>query len=731
MVSAVDFEVLISALLPTGSFGTVGEEPSYSKLIRGTNFILAANNPVSYEDIRLVAPSVFYDAYIFIASARNLDNTFLYTKEEAFEMMRFPEGTLPPENQGDRYNTYATGVHGYIAKLIAAELIRRIPLNNSSIKQVDVAEAIQTQAYKGLERIINLYTTTSVEENTEIDIKNKRPGIYISHALNKATIEESAFSIPDNGSSPPTFDGVVNLSSSVNTVDVVSYPDENTTGFCYVYMTGQAYDADKDAVLSAADVRTSASVSFKIETAIEIEEGSDLDSTIALISEGINSQTLEQASINSNTVANILVSPNTGGYVNTTVNRIKKQIYPETETFKNRIAVFNLLHKINRLEFSVRRLSSKVSTELIILSLYTCNTDVLEDYYQNRITLNQLKKDENTSLGIDSLLLGQSNYYGALEKKATVSLLLNVDKGNVATVSIKADSNNSSSSENADSIATSSSLSSIDTFYFSAINPIDPNSTNPQPFTGFSSDLIMRVSSSTYKTQVPLNIKVDLTTEPILVAEEAGIEVASRMVDAIYKYTRETNINQEVGDNSNILGVLLGEYENTYLNINRTANTVTELPLQEGKVLDDGIVNSGRFISSRKQLEIEKDEVSGRCQIVAFKYRKEEFNVVVDIIKVPSELWIATGNYMGRKTSWKLGKRKSLKIDTKVLNQQGATEVETESETLSSVDASISKSAASISPLLQRVYDKKANIQRSKDNSYGKYYPNQNQGYRY
>ena len=101
----------------------------------------------------------------------------------------------------------------------------------------------------------------------------------------------------------------------------------------------------------------------------------------------------------------------------------------------------------------------------------------------------------------------------------------------------------------------------------------------------------------------------------------------------------------------------------------------------------------------------EKDAKAGRVQIVGFKYTKEEYRIVLDVLQVPNGLEIAIGNYILRKTSWST-RRRSLQVEAKTLSAGNTATSQTVQEELQSVNASVSKAKAEISPILQNVYDK-------------------------
>ena len=702
-----EVSAIATAAAPIGVFATVEAEPNFAKLVRSASFILTENNPFSYAKIARVSPQCYWDAFIYLASQRKArviaaqgtevnigDYAHLYAAEEVVEMLRPDEGALTSStsSQPERYNAYGPGIQWYVAKLVAAHLIRNIPLNNS-LKQVDIADNLEEQAYKGLQRIIDISDLNSGSTTTGTTTKESNQGqvtFYIAHDLDKTTIPESAFNTADPGSNPATYTGPVNLGDSVNTVNGIIVPADKTA-FCYFYMTGQAYGADKDVVLSAADSTNSRSVSFKIEDIFDIANGTNIDELIMLIADAINSKALtEVSSISSlnDYVGNILVAPQRGTDQIKKLSAVKKLYYPNTTELKFRKALFEICVRYNKLSFDTRRLSSKTNTELLTISFYTTDTVIWNSYLNKSISIEQLRKDSSTNFGIEGLIFGQQNSFDSLNKTSPVSLLLNVTKGNVIPVSIQ--SGGSSSTANTQ-FAQSGDLDKTDTFYFS----VEDN------FTSFSSNsLIFRVSSTNYLAEAPVLISVDLTTVDVSDIGLIGEQVALKLVEAIYQFTRNSHFNTDSNDNTNVLGVLLGEYQYEYLNINKDAGTVQALDLTPENN--------------------PKDSRAGRVQIVGFRYKKEEFKIVVDIITLPSELTVATGNYLARKTLWVRGRARSISVETKALNTgTSANGVETNAETLASVNASVSKAEASISPLLQKVYDKQRLLKENDRNYLG------------
>jgi hypothetical protein len=627
-------------------------------------------------------------------------HSHLYDSKEVVEMLRPNEGFLSESDsaEAERYNAYGDGTEWYIAKLVAAHLIRNIPLNTSSIKQVDIANNLEAKAEEGLARIVDITdlgaSSAKAASGAEEALKTQgQTTLYIAHDLNKDTIPPESFNIPDiTDGGEPTYTSPVDLKETVELVDGVIIPPTQR-GFCYFYMTGQAFSVDKDVVLSAAQNNDSRSVSFKIEDAFEVANGTNIDELIILLADAINSKTLTELSDNpsaGNIVGNILVAPQRGVDEVRNLNAVKRLLYPDTDLLRTREARFKTAIRVNYLKFDTRRFSIRSNTELLTVAFYTTG-DINWQEYEADKDLNKLRNSGR--LGIDGLIFGEQKDFRRLAGTSPVSVLLDVAKGNVTPVSIQGNGTDSTTVSDKDSFGGSSDISQTDTFYFAV----------EDTFTSFSSNyLSLRISTNNYIADVPLLINVDLSGITSLTTNNIGEEIAKRVVDAIYEHTRESHFDEDGKDNSNVLGVLLGEYQHEYLNINKSSNDVSALDLKA----------PGRD---------PKDLLAGRVQIVGFKHRELEYKIIADIVSLPPELWVATGNYLSRKTLWVKGKPRSISVDGKLLSSSNIATAETDSQTLSSINASVSKSDASISPILQRVYDRRRLIEES--SSYrGRYY---------
>ena len=738
MLTYAAIETIANTVTPAGTFATPEAEPEFAKKVRLASVLLRANNPITYEDIRRATPGVYYRIALRIAAARfpnlsftetdatgatsftnNSSNINFQWLEDDIIAMLTPQGAAAGTAVTDtRLGSFSGAIEWSASKLVAAHVLRNIPLNNTSLKFVDVANNLEEQALEDVDRVIQIENGTSgstTANNASNEDDKGQATICIAHSLDLTTIPEAGFDVPDPGSSPQTFTGTVSF-NDVEVVNTLSV-DVGETGICYFYMTGQAIMADQDLITSrtyasnSGDPQNSRSVSYKIEKAFEVVNDSstiNIDELITLLADEINTETLN---IVNSSIANILTAPERGNTRTTATTVVKRDLYPDTLTNKNRQGLFNLYHRINKLRFDVRRYSNKSDTEMLTIAFYTVPTIEWNTYQTTPTPENARILRSSGTLGINGLVFGDSDLYTNLGNRVPYSALLNVEKGNVAAVSVL---DSGASPDTADSLGDADASNIIDTFYFS----YDPDDTpfNPLPF---SSDLVLRITTTSYLQSIPLDITVDLTTVPFTDPSTTlpiGEQIAGRVVDAIYQYTRDSNLNVDTTDNANVLGVLLGNYERIATVVNSTNLTATEVPLEE--YIDD--VEQTRFspvdVSSTPSPSAVKDNKAGRVQIVSFRYRDEEYRMIVEVLSIPTNLWIATGNYILRRTQWVLGRRRSITAETRVLTSSTAVANQTTAEELASVNASVGKVEASKSLLLQKVYDKRRLLKEAQKN---------------
>lgn len=728
MLTYATIQTIVDTVAPAGNFATVDVEPEFAKKVRLTSVLLNSNNTISYENIRRAALGAYNTIALRIAAARFPNISFLETDasgstnftnnsssinfqwlEDDVIAMLTPQGAAAGSAITDtRLGSFSGALEWAAARLTAAYTLRSIPLN-SSLKFVDVADNIEIQALEDVLRIIQIENGTSGSGGSATSNSENNKGqttLCIAHSLDLTTIPEAAFDIPDPSSSPPTYTGTLSFTDVevVNTLSVA--PGE--IGICYFYMTGQAIMADQDLIVSrtyatnSGDPQNSRSVSYKIEKAFEVVNENttiDIDELITIVADEINTETLNTVNTS---IANIITAPERGTPQTLATTVIKRDLYPNTLSNKNRQGLFNLYHRINKLSFDIRRYSNKSDTEMLTIGFYTVPITSWLNYQATPNSENARILRASGNLGINGLIFGDNNSYTNLGSKVPYSALLNVEKGNVAAVSVLS---SGTTPETADSLTGSDVSNIIDTFYF-AYEP-DDSPFNPSPFI---SDLVLRVTTTSYLQSIPIDITVDLTLAPFtnpVTTLPIGEQIAGRVVDAIYKYTRESNLNLDTSDNANVLGVLLGNYERIATIVNSTNLTATEVPLEEYINNIEQTRFSSVDVNSTPSPAAIKDNKAGRVQIVAFRYREEEYRMVIEILRIPINLWIATGNYILRRTQWVLGRRRSISAETKVLTSNAAMTTQTTAEELSSVNASVGKAEASKSYLLQKVFDKR------------------------
>ena len=728
MASQFDIELLANQAVPPrtseSTYSTLESEPPFAKSIRDASVLLSTNDPYTYDRLRTITIDTFHRVYARIAAKKITNSNFVYNEETAYEIMRYTLSdntanfTKEEEAEKIRYARYSGAIRSIVRRITSAELVRYIALN-SSLKFKDVADKRIEEAFEDLDRILevvasNAELTTSVAKE---DLTKGQVTVYIAYELNKADIPESEFDKPDLDSSPPTYVAPVAIDKVVETTKQLLIPD-GRIGLCHLYMTAQAYNADVDLITSRDRTSdrsgTSAGVALKVDKLIPIRNTDTIDSIISVISEAINSETLNSIYNNKavthpdDYLTNILVAPEYQKPELSSSFIQKKLLYPESTINERRIATFDTYYRTNNLSFETRRYSTKVDTEMLIVGFYT-----IEDTVDNRIFIQRDYKNQtlssnsefirqNATLGIPGLVYGKGNSFAELQNNSPISLFLNVQKGNVAAVSIKDDTSGGTTTEQDDN-ASGGLANQIDTFYFH-VNHLDENGvaiTPNQPvFSSTDNQLVFRISTSSYLDEPARLVTVDLNSlnYPALKDDGSPVEInyigediAALVVDALYEEARKTNLDTTV-QSTNILGAQLGDFDNYYPKINLTTNTMTAIPIEDTTDINEVF-----------------DIDCGRVQIVAFRYREQEYRAVVEIIKIPKKLWVATGNYQQRRTIWEKGRRRSISIETKDLKTSAgsAAETMTEAEVLNSVNASVSETVARKSPLLQSVYDKK------------------------
>jgi hypothetical protein len=722
---------IVAPLVPAGPFATVDVEPEFSKKVRSASVLLKANNPISYEDIQRATSGEYYRVALRIASKKypqfstviqegtvqKLQDeskvfTYQWLEDEVLAMLG-PAGvnsSLVTEVDRIRLASFSGGIEWAVSKLVAAHVIRNIPLNNASLKFVDVANNLETQALEDIDRISELSQISSSRSpsNSTSSLNQEHYTLYIAHALDLATIPSSSFDIPDINSSPLTYNEPVSI-SNVTTYQSISVPT-NKLSYCHIHMTAQTPVADQDLIgnrLVGANTQlhpqTSNGVSYSIRINIPMLNGWTIDDIISELADNINSACLSAGTGNT-TLSNILVTPNRGRNQVQKQSAVKGELYPTSTTNITRTGTFDLIYRLNNLSFTPRRYSAKVSTEMMTITFFTIdnpdpspnpidstnNPPIYENPVGTTDALSTIKKNSSGfQLGIEGLVHGPQATYGALDKTSPKGFFLTVQKGDKPSVSIESAGGSSSATPNFKSEDTENTL---DTFYFYG----DDSYIFPS-----NSILTFRVATTEYNADITTPIQIDLAgiTGPLI-----GEQVAEKVVDALYSYTMATNVDQDVLSNSGILGVILGDYQRIYTKIDPAFNTATEIPLEESLDINNQF-SPVDVVGATGVSQQEKDSKAGRVQIVGFKYKDTEYRAVIDILTVPIGLEIAIGNFQTRKTTWST-RRRSIQIDLKTLTGSSSVAQQTTAEELASVNASVGKAEASKSYILQKVYDK-------------------------
>lgn len=725
MASQFDIIAIAKTVVPDGTFITVESEPPFAKSVRDASVLIQANKPATYDRLQRAVIEAYQRVYGRIASKKITNFDFIYSSDNAVEMLK-AVGTIEEDSRmasdiTTRYSSYSGFIASVVRRIAAAELIRAIPLN-SSLKFKEDSDTLAEEAYADLDRILEVVardTSSAATQEEEKDLTLGQATVYLSYELNKAKIPASAFDVPDPDTNPPTYLSPVQIQEVVDTVGSLQLTSDQR-GFCHIYMTAQAYNADVDLISSrerANNVGTSAGVSLKIEKIFEIRNTDTIDSIINTIASEINSETLNAIYDNSNLninqeyLSNIIVGAEYNPAQLKPSFTYKKVMHPEETTNEKRIATFDTYYRTNKLSFETRRNSTKVDTELLTIGFYhrdettfTPPTPPIGYTYTNDYSKAVARYIRESKLGIPGLIYGKGADISEMKSSAPVSLFLNVTKGNVAAVSI--DSNDGTTAPDPTTLQddkAGSLANQIDTYYFHVSHLDDTRApiTPGQPvFPANDNELVFRISTSNYINEPSRLLTVSLANinyPPLnpdgsaAIVNYIGEDIAGLVVDALYEEARTSNLDTNI-QSTNILGAQLGDFDNYYSKIDIINETQTAIPIETTNDINE-----------------QYDLDCGRIQIVAFRYREQEYKAVIDVIKIPRNLWIATGNYQQRRTIWEQGRRRSISIETKDLKTSAgsAAEVMTDAEILNSVNASVSQTEARKSTLLQSVYDKK------------------------
>ena len=617
-------------------------QSDFVSMVTSNSVILNSYQSKQDEVIRIASKQVYPRIGLRLAAAKNIDNsplfsTLNYTQSQLASVANSNARLGLYENvvtlMTDVSSPYSEGITNVAASLTAAILIKSIPINND-IKNIDLGDGIEKNAFADLDRIINLYKDGSVSniDPTSLPIITEE-SLYISLDLDKTTLPASYFNVG-------SVNEIINIeksqpSANVRTLDRLTIPS-NKLAFGWYFISGTEYEdvnsTDTDSLVPKVTVMP------PLEGAFLVNNNDTSEDIVSNLADELN-----DAGLSRNT--NIIVSPNLGFLTTNSLSLSKKKLYPDEvdKTYDKKVASFKVQTKLDYLTFTPRRRSSIVNRELIILRFFTLDKVTLANYkltalseftgttftynnnwnnstlytkgqivdYNNKVYVCKQSSTNNTPSTattywiplyattdelttykgiaqdyIEGLVYGLTNNFTTLDKKGPKSILLDVEKGDLKVIS----SNSKVGKE----------TNTINTFYFKL------------------SDSLMLVNgilkirvASTKLLDVPeifsfLN-PVDKTLD-ISFINAIAEEVALEVLKAIYQISQYTDI----------LSALV--YPNA-------------------------------------------------LELTAFKRTKEEVQEVIDIIQVPNGLDVATGTSIIEKTPYK-NKARSLVIEAIVIPSQ-------------------------------------------------------------
>jgi hypothetical protein len=604
-------------------------QSDFVSMVTSNSVILNSYQSKQDEVIRIASKQVYPRIGLRLAAAKNLDNSPL------FSTLNYTQAQLASvSNSNARLSLYANvvtlmtdvsspysqGITNVAASLTAAILIKSIPINND-IKNIDLGDGIEKNAFADLDRIVELYTGSS---DTSLPLTLEE-SIYLTLDIDKSTLPASYFNVG-------SVNEIIDIEKSqpaanVRTLDSLTIPSDKLA-FGWYFISGTEYEdvssTDTDSLVPKVTILS------PLEGAFLVNNNDTPENIVSNLADELN-----DAGLNRNT--NIIASPNLGLLTTNSLLLNKKKLYPNevNKTYDKKIASFKLQTKLDYLIFTPRRRSSIVNRELIILRFFTLDkvtlaqsklatlpefseatftyTEEWEDStnytvgqlvdYKSKVYACKLASTNNipsistnywVSLFADSdelanyksisqdyiegLIYGLTNNFTTLDKKGPKSILLDVEKGDLKV--------NSNSKLNKDT-------NLINTFYFKLADPL----------LLVNGVLKVRVSS-TKLLDTPeifsfLN-PIDKTLDITLINATAE-DVALEILKAVYQISQYTNT----------LSALVYPYA---------------------------------------------------LEFTAFKRTKEEVQEVIDIIQVPPGLNIATGTSIVEKTSYK-NKARSLVIE--------------------------------------------------------------------
>lgn len=529
---------------------------NFIKLVRPLCVLTQGASFITDADILFQGLSQFNNIGLVLSAAKDRDNTQLFKSPTTYQAVL----NLITNSE------YTQGLISVAAELTAANIIRSLPLNDS-LRLIDRGNALETRAYSNLDRIIFLYTNNATgTTNNNNNNNGQTEYFFFAPAIDKTTILESTFDIGLETE-------IVNLTN----VQAAPSITVNSNQISFIYFNVLKSEPGTPPLLN--------------EGATIVTDGETVENIVFRLASEINDlcTTIYTSGNNTFTFSNLLAAPTRTINRDTTLSLKKKDLYPNTLTFNNKVANFMTNLYSVYIEFSARRLSTIVATEAIVVrpitihkasllpnfignysqlitynlneivifnneayrSLQAANTNnlptdilfwELQDLSTITATTNNLISKKNNFLfdSIEGLVVGkQSNtnlLYSELQAKGPLSTLIDVNRGVTTTTAAIAATNN----------AIDNNIQ-IDTFYFSV-------SDISNPFCTQAGTLYFRISTlSNDVPWVPVNILLG----------DTPADVAFKLVQRLLEY--------RVADDTHVVGAQI--YNNAvYINAYKITN---------------------------------------------------------------------------------------------------------------------------------------------------------------
>ncbi len=496
-------------------------------LTQGASFI-------SDEDIVFQGLQQFNNIGLVLCAAKDRDNTQLFKSPTTYQAVL----NLITNSE------YSSGLINVAAELTAANIIRSLPLNDS-LRLIDRGNTLEQRAYSNLDRIIFLYTN-----NNAVTANTTNNGLteyfFFAPSLDKTSIPDTAFDV-----------GLETEIITLNNVQAAPSIVVDSNQISFIYYNILKSEPGTPPLLN--------------EGATEVFNGETVESIVFRLTSDINNlcTTVYTTGIDSYPFSNLLAVPTRTINRDTSISIKKKELYPTTTIFKNKVANFIANLYSVYIEFSARRLSTIVAREAVVVrpitihkaSLligyvgiysttinYRANDIVLynnnayrslqsnnfnnlptnnsfwqiQDLSTVTYTNNNLISKKNSYLFdyIEGLVVGkQTNNtltYSGLQPQGPLSTIIDVNRG--VTSSASATSNNNRIDHQVE----------IDTFYFS-VSDIN------NPFCTQAGKLFFRISTlSNDVPWIPINILVG--DKP----EDVAFKLLQRLVE--YRVADDTHV---------------------------------------------------------------------------------------------------------------------------------------------------------------------------------------------